>query len=160
MRALVVFAKTGARQRSFEDVAKIKDVFSGRQHRVCDVLVHLTKSRAIVKIFAGGVGMRIEIMDQPRRREDPVFKTFVVVTVLRIRRQHAIVNRARQAGPCGRFGRLVVERIGSDTQAGDGNEGVILAIRIGATRLWLEVVSQQARLLDQFVSITRRARFG
>ena len=97
-----------------------------------NVLVHQTKARAIVEVFASSMCVRVEIVDQPRGREDPVFKAFVVVTVLRIGRQHAIVNCPRQARPAGRLGSLVIKRIGSDTQTCDGNESVILAIGKGA----------------------------
>src|SRR6266436_421570 len=115
MSPRVLFAKACARQRTFEDIAEIKDVIAARKHRVGHILVHHTKSRAVVKILARRVRLRVEIMHQPRRRKDPVFKTFVVVTVLRIRCQHAIVDPPRQAGPAGPFGSLVVKRIGSNT---------------------------------------------
>src|SRR5882724_603340 len=113
MRAWVLFSFAGAGQWSFEDIAKIKDVIATRQHGVGDVLMHQTEPGAIVKVFAGGMCVRIEVMDQPGGREDPVSKAFVVITVLGIRRQHAIVNCARQAGPAWRFGSLAVKRIRS-----------------------------------------------
>src|SRR5882672_8225303 len=99
-------------------------------------------------------------MHQPRRRKDPVLKTFVVIAVLRIRSQHAIVNRARQAGPGGRFGSLVVKRISSDTQACDGDKSVILAISESLAGLRFEIVSHQTRLSDQLVAIPRALFFS
>ena len=125
-----------------------------------DVLVHQAKARDVVKVFAGGMCVRVEIMYQPRGREDPVLKAFVVVTVLRIRRQHTIVDRPRQAGPGGRFRSLVVKCIGSDAQARNGNESVILAIGKRATRFRLEIISHQARLPNQFVAIPHALFFA
>src|SRR6266705_3296911 len=86
MSAWILLALAGARQRSFEDIAKIKNVIATRQHRVRNVLMHQTKPGAVVKVFAGRVCVGVKIMDQPRGREDPILKTFVVITILRIRR--------------------------------------------------------------------------
>src|SRR6266699_1870872 len=105
-----------------------------------DVLVHQAKARAIIKVFAGRMCMCVEIMNQPWRRKDPILKSFVVVTVLRIRSQHPIVYSSRQTGPGGRLGSLIEERIGGDAQTSDGNEGVILAVGEGASGLGFKIV--------------------
>src|ERR1700682_5014365 len=47
MSAWILLVFAGARQWSFEDIAKIKDVIATRQHRVRDILMHQTKARAI-----------------------------------------------------------------------------------------------------------------
>src|SRR5438445_280969 len=82
MSAWILLAKACARQWSFEDIAKIKNVITTRQHRVRNVLMHQTKPGAVVKVFAGRVCVSVKIMDQPRGREDPVLKAFVVITIL------------------------------------------------------------------------------
>src|SRR5258705_4019052 len=94
MRARVLLPFAGAGQWSFEDIAKIKDVVATRQHGVCDVLMHQTEPGAIVKVFAGGMCVRVEVVDQPGGREDPVFKAFVVITILGTRCQHPLANSA------------------------------------------------------------------
>ena len=160
MSAWIFLTFACARQRTFKDVTKIKHVIAGRQHRVRNVLMHQTKARAIVKVFACGVCMRVEIMKQPWRRKDPVLKTLVVITVGRVCRQHTIVNRPRQAGPGRRFGSFVIKRVSGYTQTCDRNESVILAIGEGLTRLRLKIVGHQARLFDQFIPITRAFFFA
>jgi hypothetical protein len=82
MRARVFVALVRARQRAFEHVAKIKDVVATRQHGMRDILVHQSKTGTIVKVFTGGVRLRINIVNQPWCREDPILKAFVVVTIL------------------------------------------------------------------------------
>src|SRR4051794_27738083 len=103
---------------------------------MCEVFVHLPKAGSVVEVFSGSVCMRIEIMNQPRSREDPVFKAFVVEAVLRIRREHTIEDRAGQTGPFGCFGSLAVESVGGHAKAGNRNESVILAVSEGAARFW------------------------
>ena len=65
MRTRILFSFAGAGQRTFEDIAKIKDVIATWQHGVCDVLMHQTKAGTIIKVFAGGMCVRVEVMDQP-----------------------------------------------------------------------------------------------
>ena len=86
--------------------------------------------------------LRVEIMDQPRRGEDPIFETFVVVTVLRIRCENAIVECAGQLRPLGGLRRLTIKRVSSDAQTRNRNEDVILAVGESATRFWFEVIGQ------------------
>src|SRR5712671_1503177 len=59
-RVLLTFAR--ARQRSFENIPKIKNVIATRQHRVRNVLMHQAKPGTIVKVFARGVCVRVKIM--------------------------------------------------------------------------------------------------
>src|SRR5256714_14048876 len=80
VRACDLFAFARASQRPFKDVAKIEYVLTAGQHRMRHILVHLTKTRKVIQVFARRVRLRVEIMDQPGRREDPILETFVVVT--------------------------------------------------------------------------------
>src|SRR5436305_5488106 len=116
MRARDLFAFARASQRPFKDVAKIEYVLTAGQHRMRHILVHLTKTRKVVQVFARRVRLRVEVMDQPGRREDPVLETFVVVTVLRIRCQHPIVEGAGQLCLARGFSRFSVERVRGDAQ--------------------------------------------
>src|SRR5258705_8759291 len=113
--------------------------------------MYLTKAGSIVKILTGRVGMSVEIVDQPWRGEDPVFKTFVVVPVLRVGSQHAIEDRTGEAGPFSCFRYFSIQRIGRNPETSHGNESVILAIGDSATGLGFEIISQHTRLLDYLV---------
>src|SRR5262249_2146959 len=117
---------------------------------MCDVLVHLTKAGSVVEVFAGGVCVRIKIMNQPGRREDPVLKAFVVVAILRIGSEHTVEDRPGETGPFGCFGSFSIKSVGGYTKPGYRNESVILAVGKGAARLWFEVIRNQASLLDEF----------
>src|SRR2546421_8482982 len=128
MRARGLFAFARASQRPFKDVAKIEYVLTAGQHRMRHILVHLTKTRKVVQVFARRMRLRVEVMDQPGRREDPILETFVVVTVLRIRCQHAIVECARQLGPIGGFVRFTVKHVGGDAQTPNRNEDMIFTV--------------------------------
>src|SRR5438876_1576863 len=145
MRARDLFAFARASQRPFKDVAKIEYVLTAWQHRVRHILVHLAKTGKVVQVFAGGVRLRVEVMDQPGRREDPILETFVVVTVLRIGCQHTIVECTGQLRPVGGLRRFTVKRVSSDTQTRNRNEDMILAVGESPARFWLEVISQQTR---------------
>ena len=142
MRARDLFAFARASQRPFKDVAKIEYVLTAGQHRMRHILVHLMKARKVVQVFARRVRLRVEVMDQPGRREDPILETFVVVTVLRIRCQHPIVEGTGQLCPAGGFRRFTVERVGGDAQTRNRNEDVILAIGKSAPWFWFEVIGQ------------------
>src|SRR5437870_1041430 len=67
MSAWIFLTFACTRQRTFKDVTKIKHVIAAGQHRVRNVLMHQTKARAMVKVFACGVCMRVEMMKQPWR---------------------------------------------------------------------------------------------
>src|SRR5262245_61877537 len=68
-RALVLLALAVAGQRPFENVPEVEDVLPIRQKRMRDVKTHPSKSGSVVQILAGRVPMRVEVMDEPRRRE-------------------------------------------------------------------------------------------
>src|SRR6266567_2188494 len=155
MRPLDLFATARAGQRTFKDVAKIKYIIAARQHRMGHVFVHLTETGQVVQVFACGMRERVEVMDQPWSRENPVLEPFVVVTILRISRQHPIVDCPRQPGPAGSLRRFAVKSVGSHAQAGNRNEDVVLAVSKGASRFWFVVIGEQAGLFDQLIAIAR-----
>src|SRR6266540_5788984 len=111
-----------------------------------DVTIHLAEAGAFVEIFTSDMRMSIEVMDQPRGSKDPVFKALVVIAILGIGCQHPIINGAAQAGPLGGFRGFVVKRIGGHRKSGNRYKSMVLTVGERATRLWLEILSQQARL--------------
>ena len=82
MRAGIFIAFVRAGQRTFKHIAKIKDVITAREHGMRDVFMHRAKTGAIIKVFTRGMCLRIHVVDQPWRREDPVLESFIVIAVL------------------------------------------------------------------------------
>src|SRR5689334_23099824 len=92
-------------------------------------------------------------MHEPRRREDPIFHPFVVVTVRRIRREDPIVDRPRKCGPILCLWGLAHESVRSDAETGDRDERVVLTVRIALTRLGFEEFIHQMSLLHELVAV-------
>ena len=48
MRPGILVALVSTRQRSFEHIAKVKDVVAARQHRMRDILMHQAETRPVI----------------------------------------------------------------------------------------------------------------
>src|SRR5260370_40446725 len=103
----------------------------------------LSQPRLVKEIFARRMLLRIEVVNDPRRREYPVFKTLVVVAILGVGCQHLAIDSPRQRRPLLRFRNLSIDGIGRDTQTGHWDESVVLAIRPAAPRTRREELIEQ-----------------
>src|SRR5205807_9807337 len=63
MHAGDLFAFARASQRPFKDVPKIEYVLTAWQRRMRHILMHLTKTRKVVQVFASRMRLRVEVMD-------------------------------------------------------------------------------------------------
>src|SRR4029453_18589391 len=104
------------------------------------LLIHLAQTSKIVEVFACCMQMRVEIMDNPGSRKDPVFKALVVITVYGIRCQNTVENGSCELRPLRCVINFVVKRISSDAKASHRNECMVLAIGISLSRFRLDVV--------------------
>src|SRR6266700_869736 len=146
MTALVVFSTLCSRDRTRKDVAEVEHHLSTGRQAVCRIQMYLSQPRLVKEIFTRRMLLRIEVVNDPRRREYPVFKTLVVVAILGVGCQHLAIDSPRQRRPLLRFGNLSIDGIGRHTQPSHWDKCMVLAISPAAPRTRREVLIEQMPL--------------
>ena len=99
--------------------------------------------------------LRVEVVNDPGRRKDPVFVALVVVAVVRVCLEHTLEHSAGEPGPLGGFGHFAVERIGRNAQPGHRDERVVLTVGVDAAGPRLEGFVKKAALQRELVAVAR-----
>src|SRR6266851_250514 len=129
MTARVVLSTLCSSDRTRKGIAEVEHHLSTGRQAVCRIQMCLSQPRLVKEILARRMLLRIEVVNNPRRREYPVFKTLIVVAILGVGCQHLAIDSPRQRRPLLRFRNLSIDGIGRHTQPSHWDKRVVLAIR-------------------------------
>src|SRR6266851_6275942 len=158
MTAFVVVAHLCSRNRACKHVAEIEHHLPAWRQTMRCVKMCFSQTRLVKQIFTGRMLLRIKVVNNPRRREDPVFETLVIVTVLRVSLQHLAIDSPRQRCPLLRLRHLSIHRVCRYAKPRHRNESVVLAVRPATSRARREELIHQMPLAGDLVPISLSLR--